>query len=279
MKILAKSKTWAALGIIGLALLLAVGGGWLLVNRERLPVASGPATEIAKGGRLNLSPIASLAANGPVAPTAPPNTATPTTGPTPTLPPLATPTPGVEIVPATATASPEVTALPVAVTSAAPTPSTVAVATRPASIIPYKIKIDAINVDTYVERVGVAKDGTMDVPKNIFNTAWFGEGGFRPGALGNAVIAGHLDAPGVKAVFWDLDKLKPGDKVEVTDFNGQKLTFEVTGSQIYSYNNAPLLDIFGPSAQPRLNLITCIGAFDQSRLSYDKRLVVFSKLA
>jgi LPXTG-site transpeptidase (sortase) family protein len=146
------------------------------------------------------------------------------------------------------------------------------------SIIPVKIKIPAINVDTFVERVGLTKDGLMDVPKNIWNTGWFGNGGYRPGDPGNAVIAGHLDAPGTKAVFWDLDKLKAGDKVILTDQAGKQLTFEVVDKQVYPYNDAPLQQIFGPSPQAQLNLITCGGTFDRASQNYNTRLVVYTRL-
>lgn len=145
--------------------------------------------------------------------------------------------------------------------------------------IPYKIRIPAIKVDTFVERVGVARDGTMAVPKNIWNTAWFGDGGYSPGQPGNAVIAGHLDAPGSQAVFWDLDKLKPGDTIVLTDRVGSSLTFVVAELKTYTLSEAPLETIFGPASQPHLNLITCSGIYNRSIGLYNKRLVVFSKLA
>jgi LPXTG-site transpeptidase (sortase) family protein len=144
--------------------------------------------------------------------------------------------------------------------------------------VPRKIRIPAIKVDTFVEQVGITAEGNMDVPKNIWNTAWLRDGGYRPGQAGNAVIAGHLDAPGTAAVFWDLDKLKLGDKLYITDAAGKELTFQVVDRQFYPYNNAPLVKIFGPSTEPRLNLITCGGVFDRASHSYDQRLIVFTKL-
>lgn len=194
-------------------------------------------------------------------------------------------------VPTTGTSLPAVTA-PVSATTAqvsttttagvpAPTSSPPALtpATKPANyIIPATIKIPAINVDTFIERVGLTKEGIMDVPKNIWNTGWFGNGGYRPGDLGNAVIAGHLDAPGSKAVFWDLDKLKVSDKVILSDKAGKQVTFEVFERQVYPYNNAPMQNIFGASTEPHLNLITCGGTFDSTSQNYNKRLVVYTRL-
>ena len=200
------------------------------------------------------------------------------TGPAePTLAPTSTPAVQPTPVPATATSAPTAQATTAApVLTATPVPTATP---KPANfIIPTKIKIPAINIDTFVERVGVTKEGNMDVPKNIWNTGWFGDGGYRPGDDGNAVIAGHLDAPGTVAVFWNLDKLKVGDKVVLTDQAGKQMTFEVYDKQIYPINNAPLQTIFGPANEPHLNLITCGGTFNRASQIYDKRLVVYTKL-
>jgi LPXTG-site transpeptidase (sortase) family protein len=181
--------------------------------------------------------------------------------------------------PASATALAATATFTPAATSLAPVTAATPVTRLTNSIIPVKIKIPAINVDTFIERVGLTKDGLMDVPKNIWNTGWFGNGGYRPGDPGNAVIAGHLDAPGTKAVFWDLDKLKAGDKIILTNQAGKQLTFEVVDKQVYPYNDAPLQQIFGPSPQAHLNLITCGGTFDRASQNYNKRLVVYTRLA
>ncbi len=205
---------------------------------------------------------------GPVEPTLAPTTS-PVVAAQPTITPLPLPT----TIPAP-TAAGEIATMPPPTLTPAPTPTP-----KPANyIIPTKIKIAAINIDTFVERVGVTKDGNMDVPKNIWNTGWFGNGGYRPGDLGNAVIAGHLDAPGTVAVFWNLDKLKAGDRVVLTDQAGKLMTFEVYDKQIYPINNAPLQTIFGPSTEAHLNLITCGGIFDRASQIYNKRLVVYTKL-
>jgi sortase A len=49
--------------------------------------------------------------------------------------------------------------------------------------------------------------------------------------------------------------------------------------QVYPYNDAPLQQIFGPSPQAHLNLITCGGTFDRASRNYNKRLVVYTRLA
>ena len=142
--------------------------------------------------------------------------------------------------------------------------------------LPSELVIPAIHVDAPVEHVGTTPDGAMDAPHEWNDVAWFDQG-YRPGERGSAVIAGHLDSTTDRAVFWDLRLLKPGDQVLVKDANGSRLTFQVTGSEIYPYNQAPLQKIFGPASAPMLNLVTCNGVFDRGAKNYDKRLVVYAR--
>ncbi|MFI5267979.1 MAG: class F sortase, partial [Chloroflexota bacterium] len=124
--------------------------------------------------------------------------------------------------------------------------------------------------------VGTTADGAMDAPHEWNDVAWF-DLGYRPGERGSAVIAGHLDSTTDRAVFWDLRLLKPGDKVLLKAQDGSQITFQVAGSEIYPYNQAPLQKIFGMADQPMLNLVTCNGVFDRGSKNYDKRLVVYAK--
>ena len=144
---------------------------------------------------------------------------------------------------------------------------------------PIALKIPKIGVDAPIESVGLDSGGAMGSPSNPFWTGWFDQG-ILPGEPGNAVIDGHLDWATVgAAVFWNLRKLGPGDKVEVEMPLKRILTFVVTHSASYPYNNAPLNEIFGPTDIPNLNLITCNGVFDRTTRNYNQRLVVFTRLA
>jgi sortase (surface protein transpeptidase) len=121
----------------------------------------------------------------------------------------------------------------------------------------------------------------MDVPRGWSNAGWFLHG-FRPGEVGNSVIAGHLDTnTGGPAVFWNLNRLRPGDEVSVTYENGDRYTFIVQGSELFDADaEGPVIErIFGTSLTQDLNLVTCDGAWDHGRATYAKRLVVFTTLA
>lgn len=143
---------------------------------------------------------------------------------------------------------------------------------------PVSLAIPKLAVNTTVEYVGNDKDGNMDVPKNDDNVAWY-QPGFRPGLAGNAVLAGHYDRKdGGPAVLYELNKLETGDEIIVTDEEGKKLTFLVTDKQKYPTNSFPVKDVFGPSNEKYLNLITCTGVWDPNKKIYGDRLVVRSEL-
>ena len=136
---------------------------------------------------------------------------------------------------------------------------------------PFRLVIPAISVDANIQSLGVNFKGEMDVPSNIIDVGWF-DLGPRPGELGSAVIAGHLNGKnGEDGVFANLDKLKKGDRVYIAS-----LTFVVSHSQIYDSGYAD--EVFSKNDGIYLNLITCSGLWNLSNKDYNKRLVVFSKL-
>ncbi len=144
-------------------------------------------------------------------------------------------------------------------------------------IVPVRLRIPALGIDTNIEALGLQSSGAMDVPSNIWNGGWLASG-TKPGDVGNAVIAGHKDSVKGEAVFWSLENLSPGDKIYVSDSNGNELTFVVTELASYPLDNTPLNRVFGLSDQPQLNLITCYGDFVKEQHTYNKRLVVYSHL-
>jgi LPXTG-site transpeptidase (sortase) family protein len=144
------------------------------------------------------------------------------------------------------------------------------------SVVPVRLRIPALGVDTEVEGVGL-RNGAMDVPGNIWNAGWLNTSP-RPGEVGNAVLDGHKDSVRGRAIFMELGKLKPGDKVYVSDEYGYELTFEVFEVQSYFLQDAPLARLFGPSAEKQLSLISCDGNFMREQLTYNKRVVVYTRL-
>jgi LPXTG-site transpeptidase (sortase) family protein len=142
--------------------------------------------------------------------------------------------------------------------------------------LPVRITIPAIDLNASIEKVALAADGTMDVPKYFLNTGWY-ELGPRPGELGSAVIAGHVDwINGATAVFANLYKLQAGDKIAVQDDKGAIISFVVRESRKYDAA-ADATDVFiSNDGKAHLNIITCDGSWDKNINQYSKRLIVFT---
>jgi LPXTG-site transpeptidase (sortase) family protein len=141
---------------------------------------------------------------------------------------------------------------------------------------PKHIKIPDIAVDATIKHVALATDGSMAVPEDPQDTGWY-EFGPRPGEIGSAVIDGHVDwYNGARGVFQDLHKIKPGDKIFIIDENNTTLSFVARESKIYN-STADATDIFtSKDNQSHLNLITCIGTWDNNIQQYTERLVIFA---
>jgi len=140
------------------------------------------------------------------------------------------------------------------------------------AFIPTRIVIPTLDVKANIEVVGKDKQGRMDVPKQTDQVAWY-KYGAKAGQTGNVVLAGHLDDEDGPAVFYDLAKLKKGQRIEVTGKTGQQVSYVVTNVMSYPVDEAPVGSIFGATVMNKLTLISCIGTFSESK-GYDQRLVV-----
>ena len=145
----------------------------------------------------------------------------------------------------------------------------------PSGITPARIYIPAIDLHAKVEFVDVMDNGQMGVPNRIESVGYLANG-ILPGAVGNAVMDGHYDGLKGPAVFFRLKQLKKGDLVSVINERGEAIEFAVQSVQTYGKSVAPISMIFGPTNEPRLNLITCAGKYNRRLKEYEERLVVFT---
>jgi Sortase domain len=143
---------------------------------------------------------------------------------------------------------------------------------------PARLAIPSIGVATPLVRLGRERDGSMQVPADFDRAGWFA-GGPPPGAVGPAVIAGHVDSRTGPAVFFRLRELRQGDAVEVARADGTRLVFLVEQARSYPKAAFPTAAVFGPAPWAALRLVTCGGDFDRARGSYRDNLVVFARLA
>lgn len=142
--------------------------------------------------------------------------------------------------------------------------------------LPVRLKIPIIGVDSAIEDAFITPDGRMDVPAGSINVAWFSLGP-HPGQIGSAVIGGHFGITnGVPFVFYDLEKLKVGDKIYIVDDKGDTLAFVVSSIKLF-HRDADATSVFtSDDGLAHLNLITCEGIWNRVNDTYPERRVVFT---
>jgi hypothetical protein len=144
---------------------------------------------------------------------------------------------------------------------------------------PVWVSVPAIGIKkTKLIHLGLTKRGALQVPHSTTVAGWF-TGGPRPGAVGSAVIAGHVDSKTGPGIFFWLRALKPGDKIYVGRADGTMAVFQVTRVHRYAKDKFPTNAVYGAVPDPELRLITCGGIFDRSLGSYLSNVVVFARLA
>ncbi|MFP5283907.1 MAG: class F sortase, partial [Actinomycetes bacterium] len=142
---------------------------------------------------------------------------------------------------------------------------------------PMVLTIPRIGASSALVDLGLDADGAMEVPRDPALAGWYTRGA-APGALGPAVIAGHVTWDGAPAVFYRLGSLRRGDRVTVTRRDGQTAVFAVTRVGRYSKSRFPTRAVYGAIDHAGLRLITCGGAYDAISHRYRDNVVVFARL-
>jgi LPXTG-site transpeptidase (sortase) family protein len=153
-------------------------------------------------------------------------------------------------------------------------PSTPAPAQR-STATPVRILIPAISVDANLQHLHRDVKGVLQPPDVWADAGWYAEG-VVPGDTGPAVIAGHLDTTKRAAVFVALRQLRPGDLVKVRMSDQRTVTFRVTASRVVQKALFPTTEVYGPTPDAELRLITCSQPFDEVHGVYADNLVVFA---
>jgi sortase (surface protein transpeptidase) len=140
---------------------------------------------------------------------------------------------------------------------------------------PVSLTIPLIGVQTQLITLGLTSAGALQVPSTTSVAGWY-TGSPRPGAIGSAIIVGHIDSVSGPGVFFRLSELTKGDKVYVKRADGTLVEFRVTSVQKYLKDHFPTEDVYGPVPDPELRLITCGGAFDAATGHYLSNIVVYA---
>jgi hypothetical protein len=104
---------------------------------------------------------------------------------------------------------------------------------------------------------------------------WF-TGSPRPGELGAAVIAGHVDSVRGPGIFFRLRLLRPHNLILVRRADRSLAAFRVVAVRRYPKSRFPTAAVYGPAPVAELHLITCGGVFDPAGGHDLSNIVVFA---
>jgi len=155
--------------------------------------------------------------------------------------------------------------------AAVPGPDRHAKVPRPVFLI-----VPAIGLRTRLIELGITASGAMAVPSTTKVAGWYTKSP-RPGAIGPAVIAGHVDSYHGEGIFFRLRKLRRGDLAYVVRSDGTLAVFRVTSVRLYRKSHFPFQAVYGPVPYPALRLVTCGGAFDYTTRRYLSNVVAFGE--
>jgi LPXTG-site transpeptidase (sortase) family protein len=182
------------------------------------------------------------------------------------------------------------TARPSGTATATPTPASAsASASGPASpksgaphalarSVPVRLQIPAIGVDTPVMRLGLAADGTVQVPPIEANSpaGWY-KYSPTPGQVGPSVLLAHVTVGAYgDGVFRHLARLRQGDRIVARLENGTAAEFAVSTVRTVAKAHFPAKAVYGDVDRPELRLITCGGP--RTGDGYRDNVVVFAAL-
>ena len=175
--------------------------------------------------------------------------------------------------------------------SAAPTPSgsaaaVAATAGRAAThaalgrSTPITVALPSVRLTAPLLGLGMDSKGAPELPPfSEPGTAGWLRDSATPGAVGTAVLVGHVDTRTGPAVFWNLSAVKPGAQVQVARLDGSTALFTVDAVRVFDRKTFPAAQIYAPAKDAQLRIITCGGSFDRKRAEYTGNVVVFAHLS
>lgn len=150
-------------------------------------------------------------------------------------------------------------------TSAPPLPAPVAP--------PVSVAIPAVGLLARVVPIGLNAVGQIEMPAPVL-AGWYRLGP-APGAVGPAVIVGHVDTYQGPAVFYRLTGVRTGEEIDVLRADGSHTRFVVSAVTEVRKTAFPSTAVFGPTSGATIRLITCTGPFNPTSRHYVDSLIVW----
>lgn len=144
---------------------------------------------------------------------------------------------------------------------------------------PRQLIIPTLGISANVLAMGVKRDMSLDAPTNAWDVGWYQESALPGSGRGALLIDGHInDALSQPGIFYNLNRLRIGDVVQVERGDRQTLTYHVVRveQKPTAIVDMSLLLESVDSNKEGLNLITCGGTYDSKRQTYTHRTLVYA---
>ena len=142
---------------------------------------------------------------------------------------------------------------------------------------PVTVSIPAVGLSARIVPVGLTSNGQMQMPDPSV-AGWYRLGP-APGAVGPAVIVGHVDTIRGPGVFYRLTAIRAGDEVDVVRADGSHTRFVISGVTVVKKSGFPTNAVYAPTPSAAIRLITCTGDFDPSIHHYLDSLIAWGVAA
>lgn len=143
---------------------------------------------------------------------------------------------------------------------------------------PRALYITKLGVRARILSMGVASDGSIATPKNIYDSGWYNASA-KPGSAGAMVIDGHASGATRVGLFAYLDKLSEGDNITVEKGDGTQLDYKVVHKDIVPKDEVNMQAFLRPydGVSEGLNMMTCTGDWIEDQKTYDHRVLIYAK--
>lgn len=141
--------------------------------------------------------------------------------------------------------------------------------------VPTDVVIPAVGLSARVVPVGLDPAGRVEIPDPSV-VGWY-RWGPAPGALGPAVLVGHVDTYKGPAAFYRLTGIRAGDEVDVKRADGSQARFVISKVTVVKKTVFPSNALFDSTPQAGIRLVTCTGTFNTHTRSYEDSLIAWGQ--
>lgn len=140
---------------------------------------------------------------------------------------------------------------------------------------PARIHYPGIGANMPATAVGVAPDGSMEIPEDAAQAGWYRFSAAPTAPEGSTIIAAHAGSiPTPRGPLYDLRSSRAGQLIEIIDKAGAMTRWKVSTVEQSHKETLDLDPYFSETGERKLVLFTCGGRWDPARQSYDDNIIV-----